>query len=416
MCVVGTLSVVLLLRIGRRDGDLPMGLLAGVLYATYPEAIAAERGVLLEPLVNALALAAVVLASSGANRAEPDGIRTWTRADGLRWLLAGFLLALAVTTKITAVAWLPGFAVLATGPSRRRLIWASLGVVIGALVFLVPSVLSDPRMFVRDVVLFQATRPPDGDPAFSYRFSSILQMAHLPMNVFAAIAVCGFAAVPSHRRVIYRVALLTTALTVAVLLASRGYWNQYNAQLAAPEALLAGFAYYPIARLRTAMGKFGAVGPVVTGVLLLLAVRSAYRTGRGQPPRDQIALVEAVRTTVPQGTCLLVFEPQWAILADRFPSTCPGERPLIDPYLVMLSDSVRGGERYTTTAQAFASDMAQISVRQEIAAARVVVMDARGEGQLNGDTKDLVSRTFSRVAHTAAGDIWFKQGDGAAVR
>jgi hypothetical protein len=407
MCVVGALSVLVLLAIGRRSGAVLAGMLSAMLYATYPEAISAERGVFLEPLVNVFALAAVLIVAVSTDSAQPAvGGRASPPAAAWRWGLAGLLLALALTVKLTAIVWLPCFVLLAlrtSSASCRR--WGILGGVVGLLLFLAPSVWGAPAQFFEDVVFFQTARPPDGDAALGLRLAWIFPLSHLGINLLAAVALLGFRAVPAARRPAYFAAALTCGLTLATLLTSKGYWRQYNAQLAAPEAWLAGFAVFPIARLFRSSGAFASLWKVALAVLLLAGVRSAYRSGRGQAPVEQAALVEAIGRAAPKSACLVVFEPAWAIMADRFPSPCATRRIVIDPYLVMLTDALRRGQRYATTGDAFASELAQTRIRQELEAADVVVMDARGEGQLNVATKARLRRNYRPLTQAAQAEI-----------
>jgi hypothetical protein len=398
MGAVGALSVALLLAIGWRAGVPWAGCLAGLLYATYPEAISAERGVFLEPLVNVFALAAIWLVA-------PRGV-PW------RHILAGVCLALAIAVKLTAVVWVPGIALLAYSQSRF-ISWRYLciGLAIGALAFFGPSVWSDPSGFFEDVVWFQMARPPDGDAGLGLRLSWIFSWPHLAMNVFAGLSLIGFSTVPREQRRMFVAAALTLGLTLAALLLSKGYWRQYNAQLAGPAALVAGLGVFSIARLIASSKTMMVFTRTAMVLLLLLALRSAYRSGRGQASPEQAELVDAVARNVPRDSCFVIFEPAWAIMADRFPPSCANSRAMIDPYLVMLVDAMRTGERFATPADAFVKDASQVTIRKTLDAADVVVVDARGKGQLNQATLEMLKNSRRLLQESPGADFF-----GAPVR
>jgi Gpi18-like mannosyltransferase len=96
---------------------------AGILYACYPEAIVSERSIFLEPFINFAAVFALLLYKPSLKS----------------WLPIGLFLAFAVSIKVTAIVWIPPFALLAWHSGRVRDLGTMVaGGILGFVVFLLP--------------------------------------------------------------------------------------------------------------------------------------------------------------------------------------------------------------------------------------------------------------------------------------
>jgi hypothetical protein len=284
--LVGTLSAVLVWRIASRVSPRA-GLVAGLFYAVWQPAAAAERTTLLEPLVNLGLLGALALLGPGAGRR--------------RIVAAGVVLGLAVAVKAWAVV---PFLVLTPWLLRRSgwrtaVSYVGAGAAAAAAVCLPFLVLAGPRM-LRMVVLDQLGRPNNGVPTV-VRLASIegLRLSHRPVTASLAttavlVAVLGGLAVAAlaWRRPATRAWAALLAGAVLMLLTSPSYFGHYGTFAAPALALLAG------AGADTVLSRLAIRTPVVRPLapalgLVVLAVLAAHvvthAEGRRPPPESAMA-------------------------------------------------------------------------------------------------------------------------------
>jgi hypothetical protein len=284
--LVGTLSAVLVWRIASRVSPRA-GLVAGLFYAVWQPAAAAERTTLLEPLVNLGLLGALALLGPGAGRR--------------RIVAAGVVLGLAVAVKAWAVV---PFLVLALWLLRRSgwrtaVSYVGAGAAAAAAVCLPFLVLAGPRM-LRMVVLDQLGRPNNGVPTV-VRLASIegLRLSHRPVTASLAttavlVAVLGGLAVAAlaWRRPATRVWAALLAGAVLTLLTSPSYFGHYGTFAAPALALLVG------AGADTVLSRLAVRTPVVRPLapalgVVALAVLAAHvvthAEGRRPPPESAMA-------------------------------------------------------------------------------------------------------------------------------
>jgi hypothetical protein len=284
--LVGTLSAVLVWRIASRVSPRA-GLVAGLFYAVWQPAAAAERTTLLEPLVNLGLLGALALLGPGAGRR--------------RIVAAGVVLGLAVAVKAWAVV---PFLVLALWLLRRSgwrtaVSYVGAGAAAAAAVCLPFLVLAGPRM-LRMVVLDQLGRPNNGVPTV-VRLASIegLRLSHRPVTASLAttavlVAVLGGLAVAAlaWRRPATRVWAALLAGAVLMLLTSPSYFGHYGTFAAPALALLVG------AGADTVLSRLAVRTPVVRPLapalgVVALAVLAAHvvthAEGRRPPPESAMA-------------------------------------------------------------------------------------------------------------------------------
>jgi hypothetical protein len=284
--LVGTLSAVLVWRIASRVSPRA-GLVAGLFYAVWQPAAAAERTTLLEPLVNLGLLGALALLGPGAGRR--------------RIVAAGVVLGLAVAVKAWAVV---PFLVLTLWLLRRSgwrtaVSYVGAGAAAAAAVCLPFLVLAGPRM-LRMVVLDQLGRPNNGVPTV-VRLASIegLRLSHRPVTASLAttavlVAVLGGLAVAAlaWRRPATRVWAALLAGAVLTLLTSPSYFGHYGTFAAPALALLVG------AGADTVLSRLAVRTPVVRPLapalgLVVLAVLAAHvvthAEGRRPPPESAMA-------------------------------------------------------------------------------------------------------------------------------
>jgi 4-amino-4-deoxy-L-arabinose transferase-like glycosyltransferase len=113
MTLVGAFSIFLVGRLALRNMGAAPAIVAALVYATYPEAVALEHGVFLEPLMNVFLLCAMTLwLKEGEGETEQrDSARWWALGAGL---LCGVALAVKLTAAVAVLAF------LACPPARKR--------------------------------------------------------------------------------------------------------------------------------------------------------------------------------------------------------------------------------------------------------------------------------------------------------
>ena len=411
MCVLGSLSALMIWHIFTRFSALVSGIIASLLYLSYPEAIVADRGIFLEPLVNFCALLALLMVVQPLIIERENESEDWTTWHSWRWMAAGLIMALALSVKLTAAVWLPGFFFLAPKQSRfPALAYAVTGGVVGLLLFMVPWVLLDPHKFFDGVIDFQLTRLPDGDIYVAQRIASIFRDQHLTINLLSGLAICGYRTIPKHRKPFFLAVVTTTALTLLLLLKAKAYWSSYNTQLAVPLSLLAGFVVYPLDLFIQRIPSFRWPIFVILSSLILLDLRSGFKGGRARAP-EQVVVAEKIQSLIPRDSCLFVFEPGLAIIADRFPPVCEAQQVLIDPYLVMLQDARLSQKKVSSPSEAFGLESAQTRIRPQMLGADYVVIDPRARGQLNAASQAMLSGSFRLLGETTTVQLLARKVD-----
>ncbi|WP_158623526.1 glycosyltransferase family 39 protein [Corallococcus sp. CA053C] len=397
---VGALCVFLAGRVAWRAWGPLAGCVAALAYATHPEAALVERGAFLEPLLNILCLgfANLWLASEPPSRARRIG--------------AGVLLGLAVSVKLPGGLWLIS-ALLARpwkeswrdGLTLALVAFATFVVVVGPLAALAPS------EFFRDVITFQALRPSDGEQDRWLRLHEILHERRLGEVVLALVGL-GVACVhafraPTPSRPAARFFAATFVLTVATFLASRTYWSQYNAHLAASEAVLAGLGASALHAFSLRWGRVAS--RAVAGLVLVAAsLPGAWHVVQGSRQQflDVVALANHVRTDVPRDACLFAFEPGQALVAGRLPM---GATPVVDTYATMIQDAMSTGDRFPDTNEAFAAPEAQQALRVMLGSCRFVILGWQGTWQLTRESMPWFKKHFVRrfpPADTGGVGLW----------
>lgn len=359
--LVAALDVFLAALLVRRHAGFLGACAAAGLLAVWPEVVAADRGVHLEPFLTGACLLA-----------------TWKlAADPPRPLTAGLWLGVALLVKSWGVLWLVAWLV---ARGRRALPGVVVAVVVaaavmGPLALLVPD-------FLSQVVWFHLARPPDGDVGLGARLSEMfVERSFLPAALLVATS---WALWRRRGDPFTRLCAAVSALLVAAFLGAAAFWNQYDAHLAFPLAMLCGVGVGEVSqslpqwRARWALGVVVSLLVGVPGFLWVLDRRRDVDDG--QPKR--VALVRGL----PAGP-VCAFEPHELVMADRWPPVLAGTKTLIDAYGQMLLDATRDGARYRSATEAFASEAAQRTAREQLAACPRWLLGWRGRWQLNAQSR-----------------------------
>jgi glycosyl transferase family 87 len=408
---VGALNVFLVGRLALRAWGPVAGLVAALVYATYPELVIVERGPFLEPMLN---LACLAMANVWLDSPEDGRASRW-------WLWAGVLCGLAISVKVLGGIWLVA-ALLSRSP---RAAWRSqlgLALTAGVTVLLLvgPFVAASPSRFLEDVFLFQSLRPGDGE---SNRLARLHDILHERRLVGVGLALLGLlvASVRSFRasgpsRPTERFFAVAYVVTVAAFLASPSYWNQYNAHLAASEAVLAGLGAAALHGWLSARGwTWARAVPVLLAVAVPLVSARHLREGLRARAPDLPALGSYLRQSVPADAPVCSFEPAWGLTGGRLPPRLPGVPVVVDAYALMLQDALGSGEHFASTQAAFSASASQRGILLVLERCRYVVLGWRGAWQLSGESQQWFRERFVRrfPAEGQGGpDVWERRDAG----
>ncbi|WP_338869298.1 hypothetical protein [Myxococcus stipitatus] len=384
--VFGALSTLLCGRIAQTQWGTWAGVVAALAYAVFPKSSSTERGLFLEPLLNLTCLAMAWVWLRHRSNDSP-----WRRD-----LLAGGLLATACAIKLTAGAWVIAMVwALGLAGQGRRALWVVLVAAVVGLVWLGPFFALAPTAMLDGLLRFQLLRPPDGELDVWRRLLLILREGHVGLTALSLLGLL-LALSRTGRREAVAERLFSAAwlLTVATFLSSKSYWIQYNAHLAPTMAVLAGLgASVP---LRWAQTRSRTQAALVTATVILLALSPlpvAIRAAK-QSDRGLLALGNTLRNAAPTDAALCTFEPAWAIAAGRIPGIPRGAPVLVDPYGLMLSDSLGGPGRFANAAAAFEDERSQRSMLPLLERCDVLVLGGRGEWQLSSSSEHWVQQHF----------------------
>lgn len=413
MVVVGIANVLLIHAIVARHVGPLEALVAAAVYAVVPEAVYAEHAVLLEPLLNLACLAAVLVWLS-VDRTEDVGERpspsTWRERLGPRPRAfgAGLLLGLACSVKLWALLCV--VACLVSAPRRQG--WARArelvaGTAAGVVVLWAPLFALAPRRMIDEVLLFQTRRPDDGPVGVVARVRLMLHPDGIMdtgkvRTVFIVLAVATALVVAARVRT--RAACLAcawAALVVLAFLASPTWWEQYDAHLVAPFALVCGLAAHGVLQVVRAGPRHRrapAVAMSVAAVALLCGfVLDAVRY-RARHDDAVTQTAEEIRRLVPAGSSVIALDPSWLIAADRLPSVGHGRRFAVDPYGALLLD---GAGLHRSLRDAFDSESPQV-VDAIDSSPYLVVSDARATLMLSPELRARIATDFVTLSDPQA--------------
>jgi hypothetical protein len=403
--VAGALNTFLAGAIVLRAGSRFGALIAAALYASFPEAVNAERSTYLEPILNLGCLtAAFIWLSPG----QGGGQRPFSSG-----LLAGFACAVKLLGGIWVVA-----ALLSPPPGRAAAAafrFLAGGVIAGA-VLLLPLALMAPAEFLSQVLVFQLQRPPDGTTDALSRLPMLLGGGHLAATILAAAAMVAMAGrairegVTSISRT-ERFFAAATLLTLVAFLASSSYWPHYNAYLAASLSVLGGLGAAALLRAGGGTRAMAAAISLLVAALLVTPVREAFEAAL-QRNADAVALRRAAADSLPETAALFAFDPSWGLLLGRLPAHSDGAPVIVDSYGAMLLAAMRSDESFADTNEAFRRAAEQPEVRERLENSRFVITGWRGSWQLPERERSWLAANFICVT-PEAGLLCLRQRVGA---
>jgi hypothetical protein len=359
MTFVGAGNVLFLGLLVRRHAGIAGGLIAAVLYASYPEAVYGERGAFLEPLLNLACLCFVA---------------SWSVPRMRTAVIAG---AWMVLIKSWGVLWLIGAVVGARTRAEALRLVLYTGAAVGLV--LLPCVLFGD--FLEHTLLFHLWRPPDGDIA---RWPRLHAMFLSENRVTAVVTLAGLVGLAIHRKLpIARMTVTALVLIIAAFLGSSAWWSQYDSHLALAQALVAGLGCGLL------LQKFPLKAAVPAALLLAIPGVMKVMERRHWREKSQAVRASAVQEAARGPAC--AFESVDLLGGDVLPTG------FVDPYAQMLLDAVRDGSRYPSAEAAFASEAAQRTIRPLLDRCDLLVVGWRGEWQMNAATEAGIEVKFAPV-------------------
>lgn len=376
MGLVGAANVVLVGSFAKKHAGLAGGLLAASLYGAWPEAVMAERGVFLEPVLSLCLLGMATL---------------WTLRRR-RPISAGVLMGLALTVKTWAAVWL--LAALITRARSRELKRFAAASAATLAAVLVPFHAVAAGAFIREVAWLQLVRPPDGDMLGGVRFHEMF-LARSPVPLVVLLLCAAPLLKRWKERAVGLIALSTLGLVLSFLVAA-AYWNQYNAHLAAPLAVLVGLGFGSWWRTRSWTHRPWAMALAVALCAALVAPSLLNVLSRGHDRQPEQARRAATVRAQP-GAKACAFEAFDLLLADRLPYVEPNDPTLVDSYGQMVLDAIGEGRPYASMEEAFKAPSAQRLVVQQLQSCDVVVAGWRAGWQLDAASKAWLEERFRPV-------------------
>lgn len=234
---LGVATVAVIYLLGMKVGGPWSALLAALLLAVDSGAVSQDRRAMLESLLNVFSALAVLAASWAMPLAQ--------RASPRRGLLVGALGALAIASKSTGLAVAGAILIYAALRWQWRMIACILlGMSVAYLLIALPTLLCCPLEMVKQVYLFQYTRPFEAQGSqFLLRTRAILgyQGAWLTVRLgLLGLGVSLLRIIIRRRDTGWGLGACWLLAVILVLLANRPYYHYYYSALAPPLALLGG--------------------------------------------------------------------------------------------------------------------------------------------------------------------------------
>jgi alpha-1,2-mannosyltransferase len=307
----------------------PTVLAVGLLVALSPGMYAALMDGQLEPLIDLLSLAALLVAFRGDRLAA-----------GRPMAVAGVLWGLATSILLAAAIPLAAMALLCAGRPRRRLLPLAAGAAAGFAVTFLPFLASARGGLVGDTLLTALHRASGSTrTALSTRVADIgFYGAHdtvgaIVLSALVLVAILGLALPRRRLSPLEGFALASTVLMGAAQLAVTRYYPHYAAMLIPYLALLAVLASGRLVFLAGGGRRPGRWRPWLAGALATAVAMAAIVPALERYESSRwVNIAPNVDAVIPRGGCAVAEHVQDLIESDRFLSTRPGCTDFVDSY------------------------------------------------------------------------------------
>jgi hypothetical protein len=409
VAVMGAASVALVGLAAARVWGLGGGLIAAALLAIDPASVANSRHILLETpmtlLLAAAIWAAVVL---------PDERRGA--------LATGLLAGLAALVKMQAATFWLAYVAMQALRRRWEQVWASVaGGVAAALMLALTALVVEPDRLVRQVVLFQVLRPPDGVEALPDRLAGLLSPTGALLGLTAGLAGLLVAWRAGQRAALTRClpVIVWVGLGLASFVLSRSFYPHYASQLMPGLALLGGGLAMGLAAAARRLWPARAGLAGLSAVLIGIAALGLLPVIAPQPDRLFTVVGRYLSDALPPDRPALATDVQFNYLAAR-PLPMVDGAFLVDSYgqLIYAGLGLDEGDLLTAARTANARragatvheimwrPQAQALLRDHMAVAEIVVVHDVGRGRLTEATRAWLAEHYELVEATSRYEIY----------
>lgn len=335
--VLSTLTIIIIYFIGRMSGSSITGLIASAFVAFDGYTVYNSRKLMLEPTVSffaCLSYSAFLLSIEKKDRGRKDWLM----------ILSGVFIGLSMSTKMSALFnWAPLFIYLVLKREKRDLRLFLLSSLASAGVLSIPFLAFARGEILKQVLIFQLLRPPDGTPR-SQRFA---WMTSFPQDmIIVNLGICSLIIfllayfILNFLPTAYRASVSTFGphVTVPILwvlsvlfmfLTARSFYEHYIEQIIPPFALLIGNlatevpnAISSLRRKGRIVGKFLKTTLTFMFTLAIIAqliIINAEKIHTWENDEPRRVANELAEFTAP-GDRILIFEPLFTFMAERTPA------------------------------------------------------------------------------------------------
>jgi len=271
--MLSTLTVIAVYFIGRAPGNPIAGYVASALVAFDGYTIFNSRKVMLEPSMTFFTCASYMAFVYSVQEEEE-------RARDFLMVLSGVLMGFSISAKIAALFnWAPLFIYLVLRKSKRALTFFMLSSIVSVGILFAPFLVSAPAEVVKQILIFQILRPPDGTPK-NERLSWMTNYEPDMVIVYTGLVSLGIVLLEHLILLILRVRDRETTLhhepsftlsmfwalsVLFMFLNTKSFYGHYIEQIIPPFALLAGSVATEIPeKISSLKGKWRTVGKALT--------------------------------------------------------------------------------------------------------------------------------------------------------
>jgi len=335
--ILSTLTVIAVYFIGRAQGSPIAGYIASALVAFDGYTIFNSRKVMLEPSMTFFTCVSY-LAFVYSVQEEDERVRDFLM------VLSGVLMGFSISAKIPALFnWVPLFVYLVLRKSKRALTLFMFSSVVSVGILFAPFLVSAPAEVVKQILIFQILRPPDGTPK-NERLSWMTNYEPDMVIVYAGLVSLGIVLLEHLILLILRFRGRETAFhhepsvtlsmfwalsVLFMFLNTKSFYGHYVEQIIPPFALLAGSVATEIpGKISSLKGKWGTVGKALRvvftlGLVLTIAYQISIISVQRIPTWEdnwgrEVANGLSGMTT--REDRILTFEPLFTFMAGRTPA------------------------------------------------------------------------------------------------
>jgi dolichyl-phosphate-mannose-protein mannosyltransferase len=431
----GLITLVGVSILARRLGGWTSALFSVGLLATDALVIEIDRRAMLEPIVNAFSIFALICYVQALDR-EKSWI--WLSAAALLGVFAALLktagvivLGVILLHALWRILDAVGRRELASaGKSRvRAFVVLLLAAAVGVIAVTGYFIITNPMQFLRQVYLFHFLRPADGVLSVADRFNEIISNPGSHLTIWMAaggLAIILMRGIMQHDWREWRLLVLWMIAVLGMIVVAKTFYLHYFVQATVPLALIAGALVSkpkpqaPDVNRSSGRHKFVAAAQLLVAILLvitnLIPGVAQFETALDVPNlRSQVDLRPIRRflaTNTPANAQVLGFEPIYALIASRQPAGPSEDSFLVDSYGYLLYENIGLDENMfhpingDDVTQVMHNEKGQQQIVGIAKRADYVVIDDRARQQLTLETLTMILQGRAQVFETGQVEVY----------